>query len=652
MPWWYRRRPRRWNTNWRRRYRPFPRRTRTLIRRRRHRRFRVRRWRRYRRFFKKKLTKIRLNQWQPTSIRNCSIKGHLPLILCGQGRIAHNFTIWSESTVPIGEPGGGAWSYIQITLRALWDEYRKYRSWWTKGNEGLPLVKFRYTRLTFYRSQWTDYIVVIKRCPPFSVTREDYLDTQPGRMLMNRRKILIPHLGRKQYKKNYIRITIQPPSLWQNKWYFQQDMCNLPLFIIKTTAASLDQFYQPDTQISNNITLYTLNTDMFQNPQWHYEGTNGYIPKHTPLTEGTKPVYLYGTANGNSNSNNTYVGKVPLWNTIRMTAGTAINSDTTTPDQSTWGNPFHPNYIHPDATLWYSFDKPRPNITTKSLSRFYYIWEPVRYNPLKDTGEGNKVYFKSTKLNQGTFNDVPTNKDIVIEEYPLWLIFWAFSDWIAKAKPIQHVASDYQIVVKTKFFYPQRQTYVLVDKYLWDASLHSNTEYTETDKANWHPRYAYQTEVENTIAETGPAAPKLNHTKSIEAVCKYDVKLKWGGCPAPMETVSNPCEQEKFPSPSNINSRLEITNPENPKESFLYRWDERNCFITETAAKRLKTDYSTSTSLTDYPSLNPPHEIQETETSETSTEEEEQTPLLQQLRRLHKRKVLLRDRIRQLTKLK
>jgi len=233
-------------------------------------------------------------------------------------------------------------------------------------------------------------------------------------------------------------------------------MCNLPLFIIKTTAASLDQFYQPDTQISNNITLYTLNTDMFQNPQWHYEGTNGYIPKHTPLTEGTKPVYLYGTANGNSNSNNTYVGKVPLWNTIRMTAGTAINSDTTTPDQSTWGNPFHPNYIHPDATLWYSFDKPRPNITTKSLSRFYYIWEPVRYNPLKDTGEGNKVYFKSTKLNQGTFNDVPTNKDIVIEEYPLWLIFWAFSDWIAKAKPIQHVASDYQIVVKTKFFLPTK----------------------------------------------------------------------------------------------------------------------------------------------------------------------------------------------------
>lgn len=111
---------------------------------------------------------------------------------------------------------------------------------------------------------------------------------------------LHPHLGRKQYKKNYIRITIQPPSLWQNKWYFQQDMCNLPLFIIKTTAASLDQFYQPDTQLSNNITLYTLNTDMFQNPQWHYEGTSGYIPKHTPLTEGTKPVYLYGTANGNS----------------------------------------------------------------------------------------------------------------------------------------------------------------------------------------------------------------------------------------------------------------------------------------------------------------------------------------------------------------
>nr|UPW35044.1 ORF1 [Torque teno mini virus 18] len=649
MPWWYRRRQRRWNTNWRRRRRPFTWRTRAAVRRRRHRQYRVRRWRRYKRYFKRKLPKIRLNQWQPTTIRNCSIKGNLPLLMCGQGRVPHNFTMWAESIVPEGEPGGGGWSYIQLTLRALWDEYRKYRSWWTKGNEGLPLVKFRYTKLTFYRSKWTDYIVIVKRCPPFSVTREDYLDTQPGRMLMNVKKILVPHLGRKQYKKTYITRRIPPPSLWQNKWYFQQDVCNLPLFILKTCAASLDQFYQPDTQISNNITIWSLNTDMFQNPQWHPDGTQGYIPKHVLTQAQLKPVYIYGHETGETNTANwKWTDLVKLANTTQLKAGTKLSQTNPT---TTWGNPFHPQWLSKDVTLWYSFETPTSNYTeniSSKISQFYYIFEPCRYNPLKDTGEGNKVYFKSTKLSQGTFTDLPGD-NILITEFPLWLIFWAYTDWIQKAKPIQHISEDYQIVVQSKFINPKRNCYVFVDKYMWGADM-THQEFTETDKVNWHPKYAFQTEVENAFAETGPAAPKLNHNKSFEANIKYNVKLKWGGCPAPMETISNPCEQEKYPTPSNINSRLEITNPETEKETFLYRWDERDCFITATAAKRLKTDHSTKKSLTDFPSLNPPIEIKTTETSETSSEEEDQTPLLKQLHKLNKRKQLLRDRLRRLIK--
>ncbi len=133
---------------------------------------------------------------------------------------------------------------------------------------------------------------------------------------------------------------------------------------------------------------------------------------------------------------------------------------------------------------------------------------------------------------------------------------------------------------------------------------------------------------------------------------KYNIKVKWGGCPAPMETVSNPCAQEKFPTPSNVNSRYEITNPEQEKQTYLYRWDERDCLLQQQLTKRLKKDHSTSKSLTDFPSLNPPVQTKETETSETSSEEEEQAPLLKQLYKLHKRKQLLRDRLRRLTKLK
>ncbi len=103
-----------------------------------------------------------------------------------------------------------------------------------------------------------------------------------------------------------------------------------------------------------------------------------------------------------------------------------------------------------------------------------------------------------------------------------------------KSKPIQHIGEDYQIVVQSKFITPKRNCYVFVDKYMWGAdTLH--TEFTETDKTNWHPKYAFQSEVENSFAETGPATPKLNHTKSFEVNMKYNIKLKWGGCPAPME---------------------------------------------------------------------------------------------------------------------
>lgn len=562
--------------------------------------------------------------------------------------------MWAESIIPEGEPGGGAWSYIQLTLRALWDEYKKYRAWWTKGNEGLPLVKFRYTKLRFYRSKWTDYIVVVKTCPPFSVSREDYLDTQPGRMLMNIKKIVIPHLGRKQYKKTYITKKIHPPSLWQNKWYFQQDMCNLPIVVLKTCACSLDQYFIPDTQLSYNITIVTLNTDMYQNPQWHYEaGTTGYIPKHVMHDNQLKPVYLYGLATGGELlESTTWKHLVPLWNTITYTPGRNFNNN----NIDNWGNPFHPKWLDPDVSLWYGFEKPNSNYDEKvksKLSQFYYTFEKCRYNPIKDTGIGNTVYFKSTKLIQGTFDSLPTNKDIIITEYPLWIVFWAWTDWIQKLKPIQHIAEDYQIVVKTDFITPKRKTYVFVDKYIWDRhETQTNIELTETDKVNWHPKYGFQTEVENSFAETGPAAPKINHSKSLEAYMTYNIKVKWGGCPAPMETISNPCEQEKYPTPSNIDSRYEITNPEQEKESFLYRWDERDCFITATAAKRLKKDHSTTKSLTDFPSLNPPLQRKETETSETSSEEEEQTPLLKQLYKLNKRKQLLRDRIRRLIKSK
>ncbi len=199
-PWnYYRRWRQRWRQpRWRRWIRT--RRPRKTIRRR----FQRRRWVRRHRFYrpiKRKLKKVTLKEWQPQHIRKCTIKGDLLLAACGRQRINHNYTLWTESIVPKEEPGGGGWSIMQLTLRALFDEYKKYRNWWTVSNQGLPLVKYLGCQFKFYRSAQTDYIVIPILTPPYAVTEEIYLNTQPSRALMNRRKIVVPRLDRPWTKK-------------------------------------------------------------------------------------------------------------------------------------------------------------------------------------------------------------------------------------------------------------------------------------------------------------------------------------------------------------------------------------------------------------------------------------------------------------------
>ena len=206
---------------------------------------------------------------------------------------------------------------MQLTLRALFDEYKKYRNWWTVSNQGLPLVKYLGCQFKFYRSAQTDYIVIPILTPPYAVTEEIYLNTQPSRALMNRRKIVVPRLDRPWTKKPYIKRKFKAPALFMNKWYFQVDIYNIPLIVLHTTTCSFDQMYQPMDQLSYNLTLTSLNTDFFQNPQFADLDDNGYIPKVT----GTIPTVLYTTTNGSMDKPTHYKQLVPLKSTERYTDG-------------------------------------------------------------------------------------------------------------------------------------------------------------------------------------------------------------------------------------------------------------------------------------------------------------------------------------------
>ncbi len=428
----------------------------------------------------------------------------------------------------------------------------------------------------------------------------------------------------------------------QNKWYFQQDFINIPFIVLHITSASLDQYSIAENQISTNITLYSLNTDFFRNNQFTgYEDT-GYIPK----TYGTQSYYLYTEGNGTQNPNK-FTQMIPLKNTTTYTDGKKATNFSDWQNKSNWGNPFTQNHAHQDVPIYYNNTTPTQDNYSRetTFTPLHELYFECRYNPEKDTGIGNTVFFKSNKLKQGEIDTIPDKDDIVITNFPLWLIFYSWISWIQKSKPIQHIMTDYYFIVITPFIEPKRKSYLFLDPYF----VKPNTEIlTPTEKLHWYPQTGYQTDVIFSFAQTGPGAPKIDRSQSIQAQFKYNVKLKWGGCPAPMELITDPSLQDKFPIPNTIFKTLEIQDPATNKRTLLYDFDERHDGLTDRAAKRIKTEQILETSFAGQLPTDPNIRIQ-TQEETSSSEEESETSLQEELQLLKRKNKQLRNKLLRLT---
>nr|UGV39045.1 MAG: ORF1 [TTV-like mini virus] len=616
-----------WRRPWyRRRYhyrRPWyrSRRPRTTFRRRR------RRWVRKKFYYTIPKT-IRLRQWNPRTTRLCKIKGHIPLIICGRDRQIFNWMQYYDSIGPAEQSGGGGWSSIVFSLGALYQQFKRLMNWWTKDNDGLPLVQYKGCKFKFYKSWDCDYIVTAQTSPPMTDTEYKHLDSHPYRQLMNKRPIIIPNLVRKPSKKTYKVKRFPPPSLLQNKWYFQQDFCATNLIMLTTSAASFDQFWLPNDEVSQVITFHSLNTKIFANPNFHTHDTYGYNPKST--------IILWGTGNGTHALPTTYGSLHYLGDTDQYKLGQTWTGNFP-PPRTQWGNPFYHDHSSIDTKIYYSTTRPEKDTTPPKVTELDPIYITCRYNPLKDTGEGNQVFFKSTSISKKNIFEPEDNPDIHISGFPLWLIFWGWTDWLEKKKPINQIYLNYYIVIVTDFIEPKLPGYVILDE---DFIFPDPTKLTETDKLYWHPRWGYQKKTANRIGTSGPCTPKLNKAHSIQVNAFYTFYFKFGGCPAPMQNIKDPCEQPKFPVPSDQLQTIQIIDPATDKQSLLHDFDERRQTLTETATKRIKKAKESKTNIfADL--LNPP--IQEEETSQESSEEETHPSqnITQQLLNLRRRRLKL-----------
>nr|UGV36496.1 MAG: ORF1 [TTV-like mini virus] len=653
----------------------YRRRRRRLWRRRARKAIRRRFWRRRHHWVRKpkrKAKKITVKQWQPSTIKRLKVRGPYPLFQGTTQRLGNNMTQYLDSIAPHLIPGGGLMSITQFSLNCLYELHKKARNWWTQSNCQLPLIRYSGCKIKLFRSTNTDYVFVYATCGDMKASEKMYQSTQPGVLLMNKRKVIVRCLENTKHKKPFKTVKIQPPAMLQNKWYFQQELANIPLLLTITSACSLDRFYTAANSISNTIGFESLNTDFFKNHNFKTPSiTTGYKPNDT--------FSLYIFTGHQSFEEATYESLRYCGNTKDYTTGHSITEALNTGSWqdkcekyfqtlAMWANPFCGEYFHPDFDNFIVTKKSLTEVKNQAKQHqtgkladgewFTKLSQPLtwhcRYNPQQDQSH-NAIFFTPITGNATPWQE-PHEQNLITEGLPLWLMLQGLIDFHAKALDIQRMMTDYCLVIVSDYIEPKRHTYYvpLDQDFLHNKSPYETQEGLKTiyDRQNWHPKLNFQIQSTNTILSTGPATSKLPDKISAEAHMLYTFYFKLGGCPPPMDNVCDPAKQPTFPTPGNLLSTTILQSPETPIEYYLSSFDQRRDILTATAAKRLKTDWTikdpvfqpTGTTAAEVPIRT----TEETSTEDSSEEEKDQETLQWNLQQHRRKQRKLRKRILQL----
>nr|UGV38065.1 MAG: ORF1 [TTV-like mini virus] len=656
----FQRRRRPWFSTWRTR-RTF--RRKVYKRRHRRRRYKVKK----RKHFRKR-QKIIIKQFNPKSMRKCKIIGTKCTIQGSPLRCHHNFIQYYNSKVPEKYPGGGGWSQLIFTLDSLYDDFQKMQNIWTCSNCTLPLARYKGCTMKFYQTNYIDYIVIYDTCWPMVDTYLSHPDAAPSMMHLKKNKICVPSRQTQLRKKPYKKVFIPPPSQMYNKWYFQKEICTTPLLMITTTATSFTFPYCSPKAENNNISIHFIDPTTFQNLNFqNYPSTQGYWCKKAHLEHEDRelPMYLYAIRNPQqlteqskvTDNNVNKLGIIPLCNSNTFQLGSEIILGTTPNNKEHWGNPFYHSIIDEDTyTIYISLMTPTDlhQLNTTPTKQYFVtkLTQPLvhtlRYNPETDKGLKNKAWI--LKTNEYNNTNEPENINLQIEGFPLYVLFWGWTDWVKKTGIINNLDDNGIVVFKTDQFNEQLPLYIPID---FDF-LHGYDPYVEHSyegqpslpssysQKHWYPKLKFQDQSIEKICMSGPGCPRLLNKEYMQAFVKYKFQFTWGGCPKQLEKACNPCSQPTWTTPDNIPGRLEIQNPNTNPLTELYNWDWDGDYVTTEAIQRIqehtKTDKSSFISTAN--KNNTKAAIQK---KQKETQEEEEKTLLKQLQLLQQQRQQLQN---------
>nr|QUL61822.1 ORF1 [Torque teno arctocephalus australis virus 4] len=271
---WYPRRGQRRRFRYRRRFyhrRPW------YYRRRYQRRQTVRRSRRRLRRRRHPRVKQRVVTWRPPRVLNCKIKGwdiglasNFNFITMKGESIYKSPSIKSE----LCYIGGGV-SVRPLSLRYFYEHNLKRWNIWTKSNQGTDLARYKGTKITLYRHQFTTYIFWWKT--EFGDSDiSDYQHMHPAYLLLRKNKVIMH--SKQQGGRRKKTVFLRPPSTQESKWYSQQSWCNVNLAQIGFTPCNFMHSFWHLSQKSFGIWIgyFSASSSIAQAPAWSFDGLKDF----------------------------------------------------------------------------------------------------------------------------------------------------------------------------------------------------------------------------------------------------------------------------------------------------------------------------------------------------------------------------------------
>ena len=548
----------------------------------------------------------------------------MPLFNCTRTAYHRNFVDHMDDVYTTGPCGGGTGSMI-FTLSFFYQEFKKHHCKWSASNRDFDLVRYKGTVLKFYRHPEADYIVWFNRTPPFQENLLDVMSRQPLIMLQSHRCIIVRSFKTHPRGPSYVKLKVRPPRLLTDKWYFQPDFCNVPLFQLQFALTEL-RFPICSPQTANTSVTFLVLDNIYHNfldnkPQQNnnnqrQERSHGYsfdgkageqdrmkfwhglwsterftntthintlfpniskMQEHKETDQNADAEYkkLMGTTAAQQKVYKDSQYMQPVWNKAKIQSlYQAVASEQKRKLEAYYNKTYglYQRQLFTGKEYWdYRVGIFSPTFLSPSRlnPEMQGAYTEIAYNPWTDEGTGNIVCLQYLTKENSEYKPHAGSKFVIVD-VPLWIALVGYPDICKKEGKDPGIRLNTLLTVRCpytrpKLYNPRDPTELFVP-YSYNfghGRMPGGEKYVPMDmKDRWYPCLLHQEEWIEDIVRSGPFVPR-DQSDIVTCVMRYSALFNWGGNIIREQAVEDPCKKDTFaiPGTSGIARILQVSNP-------------------------------------------------------------------------------------------